>query len=93
MVKYFCDRCKKELDESARKNAKDIKVNNFTEMSLVCEDCYQSLKSWMSLPTKKHICYCSLCEADIREETAQPVPREDLRRYRGSLSPDDHPWT
>lgn len=152
MVKDFCDRCGTELDGEARHRAHDIKVNNFTEMSMVCQDCLRSLKRWMSreiMPpddTEKdkmphdhstpgeheEVCkefaqvinvydspiepgsdddyayyiiwadgleslpmrYCPFCGEDISgKETAIPLPRENLRRYRASLSPDDHPWT
>ena len=47
MVKYFCDRCGQKLDREARNAAKDIKVNNQTRMSLVCEGCLASLQRWM----------------------------------------------
>ena len=46
-MKYFCDRCGRELDREARHAAKDITVNNQTRMSLVCEGCLASLQRWM----------------------------------------------
>ena len=87
MVKYFCDRCGKELDDNERMKAKDIQVANFTEMALVCEACLASLDQWMA--------GAILTPDDPlgeTEEEAPVIPRHSVRRYRAVLEPE-HPWT
>ena len=86
MVKYFCDRCGQELGGDAPHHAKDIKVNNFTEMRMVCAVCLNSLKEWMmgNVVTP----HDPLGET---EEEAPPIPRHIVRRYRAVLEPN-HPW-
>ena len=38
MIKYFCDKCEKETDETNRIN---YKVNDITLSVLLCKKCYQ----------------------------------------------------
>lgn len=87
MVKYFCDRCNKELDDTDRMRARDIRVGHIIKLSLVCEACLLSLGRWMN--------EAALTPLDESEEEAHPIPRHyTMRRYRVALVPSypRHPW-
>jgi hypothetical protein len=59
MIKVFCDRCKKEVDESSDLNLIQLKTYSAMDLGEICEDCFEILEKWIkgkneTRKTKKH---------------------------------------